>query len=399
LPNIDDGNSGWYRLASDEKSISLSEEVYRSVEKVVINNFCDEKSELGHMELFAENMTKCLVTWSKLWCVPRDILKNIFLNGHYYILFQNEIEDMIKSIQRHRLHNGKTKDKVGSACIEVLLQISKANSLLPKGYNDRQQEIIDKVFNMKNAGFGSVPYHEEFYQATRADDFEKEENGIVTPEKVEKTTTEISKMRKTQKRFSEKDVYMSHARKKVKEFFDNIHDNEDDEDDDVSLADNAKDGRLNGEKVNDRTTVSEDSHILAQKYVGKSSILAMIAAQAPVLQRNPGQENRKLLQVMFTTPIRQAKGTYKVAIFIDSIDGNSEKQIYTWKAKPLIHALSLTRSLDGLYLGDRKDIYTNVILQGLNKYMPIRRYPGESNDDIKKKNGAYLHRNSRIYTV
>jgi hypothetical protein len=76
-----------------------------------------------------------------------------------------------------------------------------------------------------------------------------------------------------------------------------------------------------------------------------------------------------------------------VAIFIDSIDGNSEKQIFTWKEKPFIHALILTkikRSLDGLYLGDKKDIYKNAILQGLNKYMPTRRHSGESNDDVKK---------------
>jgi hypothetical protein len=382
LPNIDDGHCGWYRLGADEKRNSLCEEIYRSVEQVVLEKYSNDDCDGGHMKLLADNMIDCLITYSKLWRIPRDIWRNIFVNGHFYILCQNEIEDMIKCIQRSRLHHGRKKDKNASACIEVLVQITKANSLLPKGYNDRQQEMLDKVFNIKNAGFGSVAYHEDFYVATSEDEEHNEERATVTPEKVENTVTASGKKKKSHKRYSELDVEVASAKKKVKNFFADVNDNDDDEDSNVMTDDNGED--------KEASSKDKDDNILSQRYVGKSSILAMIAAQAPVLQRNPGQENRKRLQVMFTTPIRQAKGTYKVAMFIDSIDGNSEKQIYTWKAKPLIHALSLTRNLDGLYLGDQKDIYTNPILQGLNKYMPIRRHPGESNDDIKKKNGAYL---------
>jgi len=411
LPNINDGHCGWYRLGSNEKRNSLCEDIYRSVEQVVLEKFPDDDCDGGHMKLLADNMTDCLITWSKSWRIPSDIWRDIFVNGHFYILCQNDIEEMIKCIRRSRLHNGRTEDKNASACIEILVQITKANSLLPKGYNDSQQDILDKVFNIKNAGLGSVAYHEDFYVPTSGDEDnnnekatvtpEKVENTVtatpnnekanVTPEKVENTVTATQKKKNCHKRFTERDVDVASSRKKVKNFFDDVNDNDGMDDRDVMTDDNEEDNKGSDEKEREYSSPTQKKdNILSQRYVGKSSILAMIAAQAPVLQRNPGEENRKRLQVIFTTPIRQAKGTYKVAMFIDSIDGRNENQIYTWKAKPLIHALSLTRNLEGLYLGDQKDSYTNPILQALNKYMPIRKHPGESNDDIKKRNGAYL---------
>ena len=138
--------------------------------------------------------------------------------------------------------------------------------------------------------------------------------------------------------------------------------------------------------VEDRQNTNQ---VAPQKYVGKSSVLAMIAAQAPVLHRQAGQDdNRRRLQIYFTTPIRQAKGTYKVAMFIDSFNGT--RQIYTWKAKPLVYAFGLSRSLNDLHLGDENDAYCDVLLQNINKYYPIRKNPGKSNDDIALAKGAYL---------
>jgi hypothetical protein len=127
---------------------------------------------------------------------------------------------------------------------------------------------------------------------------------------------------------------------------------------------------------------------VGQNHVGKSSILAMIATQAPVLHASPSEDNRRRLCISFTTPIRQTNGKYKVAMFIDSlINGN---QIYTWKAKPLVHAFGIAKILNNLHLGDRNDPYCSMITNDINRFMPIRRFPGESNDEIRKIGSVYL---------
>ena len=86
----------------------------------------------------------------------------------------------------------------------------------------------------------------------------------------------------------------------------------------------------------------------------------MIASQAPVLHATSSEDNRRRLCISFMTPICQANGKYKVAMFIDS--ASNINQIYTWKAKPLIHAFGIAKILNNLHLGDKNDPYCSMVM-------------------------------------
>jgi hypothetical protein len=97
--------------------------------------------------------------------------------------------------------------------MEVLDTIKKANSQLPKGFGESVQKVIDKIFNIQNAGMWSVPFHAEFGIKTDKDEEEEPLNPIVTPDKRigdftsdEDVPTRMIKKRKSNKKVSRQDL-------------------------------------------------------------------------------------------------------------------------------------------------------------------------------------------------
>jgi hypothetical protein len=403
MPNIKDGCEGWFRVSHEvEKSCMYSDEFYLSVSETVANHF-KTNDDKGDLMCLGKTMVDNLLGWTKM-LYTYDTVEIVFQKSLYYMFFDHELEEMKSYIFKNKLFSGRKKDKVASACMEVLDAIKKGNSVLPKGFNERSQKEIDKIFNFENAGMGSVPFHDEFgvesdtvtssvavgtlgnTDAVTDTSRTKVKSCavVVTPDK----KNDVRGTARAKRTCENIKTSLSDRRPKKKgSIVPDVEDSDDDGQDDIAASDTNEDGH--DTVVGGQRNVVQAPGLLSQRYVGKCSVLAMIAAQAPVLHRPLAQEeNRKRLQISFTTPIKQAKGTYKVAIFIDSVNG--DKQIYTWKSKPLIYALGLPKVLKDLHLGDRNDAYCDILLQNINRYMPIRRYPGESNDEIKKAGSAYL---------
>ena len=383
MPNIQDGCEGWFRVSPQiVESSSYSDEFYLSVDKTVDKLFKADKAKTSSL-LCAETMVDCLRAWSKLIDIE-NMMQVIFEKRLYYVLFDEELDQMKTFIYKNKLRFGKKQDKAATKCMEVLDAIKKANSQLPKGFSESAQKQIDKIFNIKNAGMSSVPFHDKFGMKTEIDEEEESLIPIVTPDKRagdSATSDEIVTLdkRAVDSTTSDEDVPTRQIKKRKSNRKITTQ----------GLSDEEHQG-AHGD-VSENLESEKAAVPVSQKYVGKCSVLAMIAAQAPVLHRAVAQEeNTKRLQISFTTPIKQAMGTFKVAMFIDSVNAAGTSQIYTWKAKPLIYALGIAKSLNELFLGDRNDAYSEALINNINKFMPIRRYPGESNDDIKKAGSAYL---------
>jgi hypothetical protein len=364
LKNIEDGCSGWFRVSMDTEKSELSEEFYMSVDSVVMKHFDDKDDLKQNCSMSASAMVDCLSGWHKMGFTS-GFIKIIFEKQFYYVLFDEELLDMKLFIERFKLNQTKTKDKVAMACLNMVNAIIKANSVLPAGFSWYQKSQADKIFNIENAGLGSVPYLMEFGLSTENKTNESEPH-VVTPNKVK-----TQNMNVTRKRFSKAAKKTVSSVKKRKEndvdneeFVDNYEEKEEEEDYESTEEEEHGKEDFATKRVRKERHVEDSVVPLLQSHSGKSSILAMIAAQAPVLHRTSVQENKKKLCISFTTPIRQANGIYKVAMFIDS--ANNGNQIYTWKAKPLVHAFGIAKLLDNLVLGDKNDSYCSLITNQIN---------------------------------
>mmetsp|Transcript_6059 Transcript_6059/g.11485 ORF Transcript_6059/g.11485 Transcript_6059/m.11485 type:complete len:650 (+) Transcript_6059:277-2226(+) len=454
----DDGFGGWFRVDRDIDGASdLSEEFYLNVHDVILNEFKKDSDDIDFcLGICAEMMVETLHGWS-LNAKAYDNLRICIEKKYFYAFFNKDLEQMISYIKRILFTNGKPKDKATTMTLNVLEAVKKANLALPVGLNSAQEREMTKIFNFDSDWVGKVPFLTEFlldYEEFDEDNEKnrlKNENDIVTPIEQSSMKKGVSKVvspdgkkggskvvsrdgkkglskvvtpdGKSKKLVGEKRSYGKQdnsSRKKAgrnveaksAEVYD-VEDSDDEEEKDeeeelnggekeeqsedgeetVSL--HKRQGLSSQKKRSGVRTVTNDVH---QKHVGKSSILAMIACQAPVLHGTaPGEDNGKRLCVSFTTPIRQTKGTYKVAMFIDSI--NNGNQIYTWKAKPLVHAFGIAKMLNNLCLGDKNDPYCSLITKNINRYLPIRKYSGESNDEIKKAGSAFLLQAAGILEV
>ena len=87
-----------------------------------------------------------------------EFIKVIFDKQYYYLLFDEELIEMELLIERIKLNPTKCKDEMALACLNVVHAIIMANSVLPAGFSGHKKIQVDKIFNIENAGIGSVPY-------------------------------------------------------------------------------------------------------------------------------------------------------------------------------------------------------------------------------------------------
>ena len=187
IASVEDGCSGWFRVSSDiERSCEFSDEFYLTVDKAVASHFFDQ-AHGKDLELSAHVMAEYLLGWTKMMYVD-EIVTIIFEKSLYYILFDHELKGMKNFIQKYKLWKGKKKDKQAEGCIAILDAIIASNSLLPKGFNERSQKQIDKIFNIKDAGMGSVPFFIDFGIMTDEEDCDTRLPKVVTPDKKKGST-------------------------------------------------------------------------------------------------------------------------------------------------------------------------------------------------------------------